>query len=449
MDGDVQDGDVQKHYTLPRVDTQECAPSDPDVAKYEERHVHILATRGIDCPWASDQTISVVLFGFSLSAFYGLLTPALLPYSWFWALLLVVQCALVALVAISWTLMVTSQPGATPSHVPIAPTKQVTNPYCEYCDAWYTSKRRKHCFRCQRCVHGFDHHCSYLNTCVTDRTYRTFVMLIGSALLLEVLHLAAYIFGSADVQDSSGRTHNFAKEHLGQEVVLAWLIISIAVTFLAVVGLVYLGGFHILLVLRGLSTLEYLNARFPDKITGYAEQQEPPMPGEVEGTVHAEDLDPPPVPDEWKTGGSGTQPLYPHVEPVWSPSNIHLDVFPESFTEHNAGHMTNASFKPSSQPPPPPEYSTEYSDPSVEDEAEVDLDGSSLAGEAQTEADSQVGAQAQLPSTSSGTSHQPGAPEDKSVILESDDSSLARFGQRPSDQADPSAHLPENSTASK
>ena len=60
--------------------------------------------------------------------------------------------------------------------------------------------------------------------------------------------------------------------YVSEYVVVVWLSISGIVSLVATLGLSYLAGFHLLLASKGMSTLEFLNEMYPEKIAGYADQ---------------------------------------------------------------------------------------------------------------------------------------------------------------------------------
>lgn len=48
---------------------------------------------------------------------------------------------------------------------------------CDLCRSQVTIKSY-HCKRCNRCTEGFDHHCSFLGTCIGSRNYEMFIRLV-------------------------------------------------------------------------------------------------------------------------------------------------------------------------------------------------------------------------------------------------------------------------------
>lgn len=53
----------------------------------------------------------------------------------------------------------------------------ITDFFCHVCDVNVTSKA-KHCSSCNKCVHSFDHHCIWLNTCIGGKNYRLFFSML-------------------------------------------------------------------------------------------------------------------------------------------------------------------------------------------------------------------------------------------------------------------------------
>lgn len=298
----------------------------------------------IACPWSTDQVLAIVGFILAVSAFYGVIVPALATKSGRWIAITFFHALLVCVTLGCWLWITSINPAATPSTVALAPTKQVLNPFCGWCDAYYACQRRRHCFRCGRCVEGFDHHCSYLNTCISDSTYRVFLAEIGTLFAIQTCQLGMYTFVFAEFfgEDASGLRTFFEEHYGGVGFPMVWVGLSMCVALVAVCGLTYLIGFHLHLALRGQSTIEYLHERFP-KIAGYADQTVEPPPAELEmhelypqsGEMH--ELYPsgdPPLPEEWLeehpqgAGKLGAVAGLGAAAPVWS-STIHVDMAPD------------------------------------------------------------------------------------------------------------------------
>ncbi|CAG9320957.1 unnamed protein product [Blepharisma stoltei] len=132
---------------------------------------------------------------------------------------------------------------------------------CQMCKA-HVHADSKHCRECERCVDHFDHHCKWLNNCIGRRNYKLFVKLIWS---LEVLVSIITICGSAAFNEIlNGQAF---KERLEENLnitgdgIYCYLV---AVCFMVVVsGLVAIAnaqliGFHTWLMLKKLTTYEYI-----------------------------------------------------------------------------------------------------------------------------------------------------------------------------------------------
>eukprot|EP00301_Raphidiophrys_heterophryoidea_P014347 c2231_g1_i2.p1 GENE.c2231_g1_i2~~c2231_g1_i2.p1 ORF type:complete len:243 (+),score=48.81 c2231_g1_i2:183-911(+) len=68
-----------------------------------------------------------------------------------------------------------------------SPANYVLCPYCMV----YVAKHCKHCRECDRCVPGFDHHCKFINNCINNESYVSFIVMLASVLVLCVLVLVA------------------------------------------------------------------------------------------------------------------------------------------------------------------------------------------------------------------------------------------------------------------
>merc|ERR1740121_1613756 len=65
-------------------------------------------------------------------------------------------------------------------------SKKVEDPagfFCSECTK-YVRVESKHCWTCQKCVAGFDHHCPWLNNCIGETNYRSFVVLVSLVVVM-------------------------------------------------------------------------------------------------------------------------------------------------------------------------------------------------------------------------------------------------------------------------
>ena len=62
--------------------------------------------------------------------------------------------------------------------------------HCNRCHYYVKNHSQTvHCFVCQKCVEGYDHHCTFLNTCVGAKSYRQFLTLIATLFVGTAGHL--------------------------------------------------------------------------------------------------------------------------------------------------------------------------------------------------------------------------------------------------------------------
>ncbi|KPI87146.1 hypothetical protein ABL78_3799 [Leptomonas seymouri] len=113
--------------------------------------------------------------------------------------------------------------------------------FCEICHQ-YKPDGSHHCRACQRCVLDMDHHCHFLNNCVGRHNYKFFFLCVFYASLCGVVNsgLFAYAYLGSTVCAEWGHKWLWVPAGMGA--------IGVCVTHLWVQ--------HLLLLLRGMSTLE-------------------------------------------------------------------------------------------------------------------------------------------------------------------------------------------------
>ncbi|RXK35019.1 hypothetical protein M231_07722 [Tremella mesenterica] len=147
---------------------------------------------------------------------------------------------------------------------------QVTSRYCETCKS-YRPPRSSHCRLCGNCVDGIDHHCSYIHTCVGKRNYLSFFsLLIFSAIsAIYVVVFSAIHFALLCHHDhiSFGRA---LKESPGAAV-------SFLLGLVVLPGVLFLVGYHLRLIIHGITTVEQLRANTSKSLFSLRNRPENPF----------------------------------------------------------------------------------------------------------------------------------------------------------------------------
>lgn len=128
--------------------------------------------------------------------------------------------------------------------------------WCSYCQV-HTLVTSKHCRACNRCAHGFDHHCRWLNNCVGEANYGLFFALVASLdalVLLEGALCVASLVHSARDERGQGATGDDHRHR-------ALVALLLAALLPAAVMLTQLLCLHVWLAVEGMSTYEWIVQR--------------------------------------------------------------------------------------------------------------------------------------------------------------------------------------------
>jgi len=86
--------------------------------------------------------------------------------------------------------------------------------FCSYCDnVGPRPPNSHHCKRCGHCRKSFDHHCTYVRTCITAENYKEFMHLVVSALVAMIYCVSIFIIDGFSLWPQSGATSGVTVWH--------------------------------------------------------------------------------------------------------------------------------------------------------------------------------------------------------------------------------------------
>ncbi|XP_075398037.1 palmitoyltransferase ZDHHC11-like [Tenrec ecaudatus] len=151
----------------------------------------------------------------------------------------------------------------------------IQNQYCHLCEVT-VSPKAKHCSACNKCITDFDHHCKWLNNCVGSRNYWFFFSSVASAVagLVFLAMILLYVFIQYLMDQDQLRSDPHFRKIEDKETWLLFLpffpvqtkapvllLIGVVALMLDLVSLLLLGHlllFHFYLLIRRLSTFDYM-----------------------------------------------------------------------------------------------------------------------------------------------------------------------------------------------
>ncbi|KAL6987644.1 putative protein S-acyltransferase 16 [Sarracenia purpurea var. burkii] len=144
----------------------------------------------------------------------------------------------------------TFMPDVEDAHNPIHEIKRKGGDlrYCQKC-SHYKPPRAHHCRICKRCVLRMDHHCIWMNNCVGHANYKVFFIFVLYA-VIACLYSLVLLVGSL-VNDSENDEQQSEGSLRTIYVISALLLVPLCV------ALSVLLGWHIYLILRNKTTIEY------------------------------------------------------------------------------------------------------------------------------------------------------------------------------------------------
>lgn len=136
---------------------------------------------------------------------------------------------------------------------------------CRYCDK-YVKLHSKHCRSCNICRMNFDHHCFFLNNCVTKANYSLFlggIILLGiSSIFTTFLCIFVMMGNEYDHGELMRRAAEFYNVKSVPRAPIYLFLCLIMIEMLGIqVFMIYLYALHWLLFRRGITTFELIQYR--------------------------------------------------------------------------------------------------------------------------------------------------------------------------------------------
>lgn len=148
-----------------------------------------------------------------------------------------------------------------------SPTDMDHSRYCKYCQRRVPSDA-KHCRLCNTCRLGFDHHCQYVNNCVTLQNYNQFffglLSLVFSA-LINIVHISIclYYYLRTSKEITLERLSHHIRRNITDKTAKALITLVYLANFGLAIPLTVLIIFHIYFQERSISTYEFISDTIP------------------------------------------------------------------------------------------------------------------------------------------------------------------------------------------
>lgn len=137
--------------------------------------------------------------------------------------------------------------------------------YCKYCDT-YVPNHTKHCRECNKCRFGFDHHCIYINNCVTVSNYTHFfygILSLTTVAIISIVQAGININRLVVERDATlARFSSFYKLKETNFIVICVLIgITILINLGLLIPLGVLIGFHVYFQFHEVTTFQFIKTK--------------------------------------------------------------------------------------------------------------------------------------------------------------------------------------------
>ena len=214
---------------------------------------------GLQCPLDFKQVLIWILLIFYCTFFYVFhIAPFENKEKIFWGILYGLPLIFGVILFVFTTLT---------EHILPPPTSPDHRRFCKWCQE-YVPAEAKHCRACNKCRLGFDHHCPYVNNCITISNYQSFfygLLFLISALLTAFANLIYIAIIYSNQKDKLFQRIQLYL-HLKMGKTAFWIIFSLSILLhlAMIIPLMILIIYHMYFQRVNISTFHHLINNYSD-----------------------------------------------------------------------------------------------------------------------------------------------------------------------------------------
>jgi len=210
-------------------------------------------------PWDQWQVLAMGWVIYGAFVFWVVAMPALTTTEDEKAFLYWLHGILFGIVVVLWIYLSFANPSREATADNLGPQY-----YCDKCATYWNGRRRKHCRHCHKCIVDYDHHCFFLNTCVSNWNYKPFFVILTTFNLVNIVEFSATIGALSGFHAGDHEAVEHARLIVGDIPFCVFGYSLLLAGMPAGLGAAALLGLHCYLCGKGITTFQWLGSRYEE-----------------------------------------------------------------------------------------------------------------------------------------------------------------------------------------